>query len=194
MDYIASINKGLTDKKTHAEIVRKVLLTFPTLALIGEEERQFEILNEISQYFNIPINSIQVTGSAKVGQSFHKLSIFTPKISDLDVAIINADLFIRYSELVYRLTNGFSDKTTFSKSDGNSNFSQYTKYISKGIFRPDLMPTCTDRAKWNKFFGQLSSKHRDLFKSISAGIYLSQTYFEYKQTSIIKDYITNNPI
>lgn len=194
MDYIESINKGLKDKKPHAEIVRKVFLTFPTLALIGDEERQFEIVNEISQYFNIPINSIQVAGSAKTGQSFHKPSKFTPKISDLDVAIIDTDLFVRYSEWVYKLTNGYSDKTTFSKFDGTSNYDEYIRYISKGIFRPDLMPTSTKRANWRKFFGQLSTKHKDLFKSINAGIYLSQTYFEHKQTSIIKDYITNKAI
>lgn len=194
MNYLISIDKGLEDKKPFAEIVRKVFLTFPTLALVGDEERQFEISNAISQYFNVPITSIQVVGSAKTGQSFHKPSRFTPKKSDLDVAIIDTDLFVRYSESVYKLTDGFTDKTTFSKHDGTSNFNEYVRYISKGIFRPDLMPTCTKRANWNKFFGLLSSKHKDLFKSINAGIYLSQTYFEHKQTSIIKDYITNKPI
>lgn len=56
------------------------------------------------------------------------------------------------------------------------------------------MPTGKKRLNWLKFFGQLSSKNKDLFKSINAGIYLSQTFFEFKQTSNIKEYILTKPI
>jgi hypothetical protein len=56
MMHLQSIEKGLIDKKHHNEIVRKIYLTFPTAALVGNEERQFEILNEIGEHFNIPIH------------------------------------------------------------------------------------------------------------------------------------------
>lgn len=58
MNHIESIDKGIAEKKTHLEIVRKVYLTYPTKAFIDNEERQFEILNEISNFFKIPINHI----------------------------------------------------------------------------------------------------------------------------------------
>ena len=70
MNYIESIDTGLAENRPHSEIVRKVYLTFPTMAMIGDEERQFKILNEISQYFHIPIVNIQVVGSAKTRTKF----------------------------------------------------------------------------------------------------------------------------
>ena len=194
MNYIESIDKGLSERKSHSEIARKIFLTFPTKVLVGDEERQFDILNEISSYFNIPITNVQVVGSAKTGQSFHKENTFTPKESDLDIAIVDTSLFLSYTEWVFKKTKGFSDKTSFPIRDGRSTFNQYSTYVSKGIFRPDLMPSGNKRANWNKFFGQISSKHKDLFKSINAGIYLSQTFFELKQEKTIKDYISQKAI
>lgn len=190
MNHIESIEKSLKDRLSYNEIVRKIYLTYPTSALIDREEMQYEILNEISQHFMIPINHIQVCGSSKIGQSFHKVSTFTPKISDLDIAIIDPNLFLKYSELVFTITNGFQNLTKFTTTKGSS-FGSYTQYISKGIFRPDLMPSCPERANWFNFFNMLSLKHNDYFKSINAGIYNSQLFFEYKQLASIKDFVNS---
>lgn len=192
--HLESIQKGIDENRPHNEIIRKVYLTYPTMALIGDEERQFKILNEISEYFNIPINNIQVAGSAKTGMSFHKNKAFTPTISDLDIAIINTDLFRFYTEYIFKMTNGYNDRTAFPFRNGRSTFTEYTTYLSKGIFRPDLMPSCIKRANWFEFFGRLSTEHKDLFKNINAGIYISQIFFEHKQCSIINDYISNNAV
>lgn len=189
MDHIEAIDKSLKELCSHIEIVRKVYLTYPTKALIDKEEKQFEILNEISQFFEIPINHIQVCGSSKVGRSFHKKSVFTPKDSDLDIAIIDPNLFLKYSELVFKVTDGLVNKSKFGRSDGNQRFNSYIEYISKGIFRPDIMPSCRERADWFYFFNKLSQKHNDYFKSINAGIYQSQTFFEYKQVANINFYL-----
>lgn len=189
MNHIEAIDKSLKEHLSYIEIVRKIYLTYPTKALIDKEEKQFDILNEISIYFGIPINHIQVCGSSKVGRSFHKKSEFTPQKSDLDIAIIDPDLFLKYSELVFGATKGLRDMTGFSKYGGGSNRDSYLAYISKGIFRPDYMPSCPQRVKWFEFFNQLSRKHSDYFKSINAGIYQSQVFFEYKQVENINNYI-----
>lgn len=195
MNHIESIDKSLTENLSLEEIVRKVYLTYPTSALINKEEKQYEILNEISLFFNIPINHIHVCGSSKTGRSFHKVSTFVPKKSDLDIAIIDQNLFLKYSEIAFKVTNGLLDKSKFTNYNNNTkNYSSYIEYISRGIFRPDLMPTCIDRVNWFMFFNNLSKKHNDYFKSINAGIYQSQTFFEYKQISNIKNYINSKPI
>lgn len=194
MNHIESIDLGLTEKKPYYEIARKIYLTYPTSALIGNEERQFQILNEISEYFNIPITNVQVVGSAKTGYSFHKRTNFDSKTSDLDIAIIDANLFISYSEWVLKATDGFSNRVDFPIIDGKSTYQQYINCIAKGIFRPDLMPSGKKRLSWLKFFGGLSSKNKDIFKSINAGIYLSQTYFEYKQLWNINEYVLSKAI
>ncbi|GAB2518367.1 hypothetical protein [Spirosoma aerophilum] len=138
--------------------------------------------------------NIQVVGSSKTGYSFHKKTQFNCLTSDLDVAIIDCNLFQHYTEWVFKSTNGFNDRTGFQNFEGRSTYQQYINCVSKGIFRPDLMPTGKKRLNWLKFFGQLSSRNKDLFKSINAGIYFSQTFFEFKQTAIVKEYISTKPL
>ena len=195
MTHLESIDQGLTENRPYNEIARKVYLTYPTNALVGNEEREFKILNEISEHFNVPIMNIQVAGSAKTGFSFHKKTLFDAINSDLDIAIIDTNLFLNYSEWVFKNTNGYTDRSSFPiNEDGQSTFKQYTNCVSKGIFRPDLMPVGKKRLKWIKFFGQLSYKNKDLFKSINAGLYFSQTFFEFKQISNINEYVSNKTI
>lgn len=194
MTHLESIEEGLKANKPHNEIVRKIYLTYPTSVLVGNEERQFQILNEISEYFNVPIMSIQVVGSSKTGYSFHKRTIFNAVTSDLDVAIIDPNLFQNYTEWVFKNTSGFTDRTGFPVIGGKSTYQQYVNAVAKGIFRPDLMPTGKKRLNWLKFFGQLSGRNKDLFKSINAGIYLSQIFFEFKQASNINEYILAKPL
>lgn len=194
MNHIESIEVGLKDKKPYNEIVRKVYLAYPTKVLVGDEERQFRILNEISCFFNIPMMSIQVAGSAKTGRSFHKQRDFQPGNSDLDIAIIDHSLYRKYMEEIFSVTKGYSDKTKFPIKDGKSTAGEYISYLTKGIFRADLMPSCEARKEWNKFFGQLSRKHGDLFKTINAGIYMAQAFFENKQRSAIKYYIDTKAV
>lgn len=182
MDYLASIDSGLNTKRDHGEIARKIFLTHPTYALVGHEEEGFEILNSVSIFLDVPITSVQVVGSAKIGESFHKNTIFSNKTSDLDIAVIDPGLFRKYSEHVFTLSKGFTDETQFSSS---AIVDEYLRYLSKGIFRPDLMPSGRWRADLNRFFGQLSLKYEKLFKSINASIYFSQVYFESKQRSVI---------
>jgi hypothetical protein len=190
MNYLDSIQNGLNAKRKHIEIARKIFLSHPTCVFEGQEEKQFDILNEISEYFKIPITNIQVVGSSKIGESLHKKTKFIPRISDLDIAIIDANLFVYYTELVFSDTRGFKDLTRFSFNvSGVSNSHEYLQYLTKGIFRPDLMPSGNARGEWSTFFGKLSAKHIDMFKSINAGIYLSQRFFEIKQSSTIATYI-----
>ena len=194
MDHVDSIELGLKESKPYNEIVRKVYLAYPTKALIGDEERQYEIMNGISCHFSIPIMSVQVAGSAKTGKSFYKGTDFVVGGSDLDIAIIDSQLFHKYMELVFTVTKGYSDRTRFAIRNGRSTAHEYFAYLTKGIFRADLMPSCDARSDWNKFFGQLSRRHGDLFTSINAGIYVSQTFFESKQRSAIKNFINNKAI
>lgn len=194
MNHVQAIEAAATTATPYYEIVRKVYLTFPTKAFIGFEDQQYEVLNEIAQYFNVPITAVQVTGSAKIGRSLHKKTEFIAGKSDLDVAIIDAGLFLWNMELVLRVSKGYSDRASFPLKRGQSTQEEYIQYLSKGIFRPDLMPTCPERAQLGNFFGLLSNKHTNLFSKISAVIYISQKCFEIKQRSAVKVHIENRPL
>jgi hypothetical protein len=187
MDHVAAILAGIKSGKSYNDIARKVFLTYPTKAFVGEEDRQFEVLNEIAKFFDVPITAVHAAGSAKTGRSFHQKKDFEPGVSDLDVAIIDGRLYCRYVELVFSVTKGYSNQTSFPIVKGKSSFEEYIRYLARGIFRPDLMPTGPFRAEWNNFFGKLSSKHTVLFASINAAIYLSEAFFESKQRSAIRN-------
>jgi hypothetical protein len=188
MEHIEAIEKGIKDKDGYNNIVRKVYLTYPSSVLSQEKEREFAICDAISRHFDIPIMAVKIAGSAQLGKSLHKNRDFIPKFSDLDIAIIEPRLFRKYTELVFNNTRGYSDRSKFPNRKGESKAGEYMDYILKGIFRADIMPSCTERAEWDEFFGQLSRENSDLFKTINAVVYMSQTFFESKQRSIIKLY------
>ena len=186
MNHLEAIDAGIAAKRPYNEVARKVFLTYPTKAFVGHEEHQYDILNDVAQYFGVPIITVQVAGSAKLGYSIHKKAEFSFGQSDLDLSIIDSQLFARYLALGLNISKGYTDGSSFPIRDGQSTQSEYLRYLTKGIFRPDLMPTGQPRADWNNFFGQLSSRHSELFRSISAAVYLSQSCFESKQRSAIK--------
>ncbi len=170
-------------------IVRKIFLGYPTKVFVGKEDRQFEIIQEICKFFNVPYNTIQVVGSAKIGHSYFKNKDFDAARSDLDIAVIDKDLYISYMEKSFAITNGYTDNTKFTNHvRGGSNFAEYRKNLTKGFFRPDLMPDCKEKADWRTFFHSLSTTNKDLFVSINAGIYLNQVFFESKQKATIDQY------
>ncbi|MFZ3004509.1 MAG: hypothetical protein WA071_29625 [Undibacterium umbellatum] len=194
MNHIEAIDAGLAANISRNELIRKIYLIYPTKAFVGEEEAQFRIFNKISVNFEVPIMNVQAAGSAKTGHSFHKQKLFTKGVSDLDVAIIDTRLFVIYMEMVLKETRGYSDRSGFPIKNNTSTFDEYIAYLSKGIFRPDLMPTCSLRSKYKDFFDLLSQENKGMFKSISAVIYMSQHCFESKQRSILKIYEINKAI
>ena len=187
--YEEGIEVGIKNNIRRDVIARKIYLSFPTSIFVGKEELQFEITNSIANQFKVPITSVQVVGSAKTGYSYYKNKSFVEGESDLDISIVSKDLFIKYSEIVLTETKGFKDLSIFGRNrDGKSNFESYRHYINKGVFRPDLMPTCEAKKKWFNYFNKLSEKHFELFSSINAGIYLSQKFLEFKQADNIDFY------
>ena len=186
MNHLEAIDRDTAAGIKYTDIARKIYLSYPTKAFCEKEDIQYEIMNNIARYFHVPLRSIQVTGSAKTGRSFHKKKDFTPGISDLDVAIIDMHLYTDLMEYVHNFTKGYSNRTRFPIRDGLSTYAEYIAYLNRGIFRPALMPYSDRRTDIDSYFGLLSKAHTGLFKSISAVVYLSETFFENKQRSAIK--------
>ncbi|MDB5123840.1 MAG: hypothetical protein JWP94_1969 [Mucilaginibacter sp.] len=175
------INSGLQAGYSVDLISRKIYTVYPTFAFDGDYDIQFEIFNLICSEFDVPITAIQVCGSAKTGFNFNKNTEYKRGSSDLDIAIVDSLLFQKYCEIVLKETYGFRDLSNFTEGNARS----YYKYIAKGFFRPDFMPTCIAKREWQNFFNKLSVKYIDMFSNINAGIYFSQTFFELKQASNI---------
>ncbi len=176
----------LKNKVSKDDILKKIYFSAPTFAFENDCLNQYEIINEISNNLNIPYYNIHVTGSAKLGVSLHKRKVFSKVSSDLDVAIIDRDLFVTLSEKIYKETLAFSLMSNFQRgSDGISHGDKYKLYLQKGMVMTQYMPIGRTKKDWDKIFFDLSTKYHKNFKSISGVVYLSQSYFINKQRSIL---------
>lgn len=167
--------------------VKRVFLSYPCSYFLDYPEVQFEIFNRISVEFKVPFSSIRVAGSAHTGYSFIKKRPFVEKESDLDIAIIDARLFQQLLEHCYERSEGFSpEKFPVDKDTGKSLRNQFMNYSGRGIIRPDLLPSGTEKQRIWSFFNRLSTDYADRFKTITAGIYLSEMIYTLKQRSSLQ--------
>lgn len=173
-------------------IARRIYYLSQTAAFVKDPDKEFEIYLEISNFFGIAFNSIQIVGSAKTGISLIKNTPFRASNSDIDFAVINQAIFMHYADIAFNISEGYSRNDLFPKDKTGKPTSQsFRDYLAKGIFRPDLMPFCPERAEWLSFFGRLSSKHTQFCNGMSAAIYASSTFFEWKQKVTIDKFIAS---
>ncbi len=187
-DLDAEIKAGQDRGDPDQWTVRRLFAFDAARVMATQKDTGFQILNNVSEHFNVPFRSIYISGSFQTGYSYFKDRDFVLGGSDLDLAIVDARLFQKYAEISFRKTNGYSNLTSFPVKDGISKANSFKDYISRGYFRPDLMPMCQEKQDWFGYFNSLSNRHRDVFHDINCGIYLSELFFEFKQTPIIDQY------
>lgn len=191
MKSLEGIKKSKNLSEDHIIIARKIYLSYPTHVFSNLEDDEFYIKNRICEEFKIPFSSIQICGSGKTGISFYKDKIFIAGVSDLDISIISLPLYNLIVESSHMTTNGFTNLTSFIRFKGERTDRQFISNLSKGYINPFFMPSCDLKTKWFNFFEGISNKYFKLFKSINAGVYASEYFFEYKQKDSIEQYLTN---
>jgi len=170
-------------------IARRIYFLSPTVAFEKEPDRELQVYQDVSNFFAIPFNSIQIVGSAKTGISLINSTPFSAESSDIDIAVVDQSLFMRYVEIAFAISEGYMRTELFPIKEGKPTRHSFMKYLAKGMFRPDLMPHCPERADWTSFFDRLSSNHRGFCSGMSAAIYASSVFFEWKQKLAIDKYI-----
>lgn len=172
-------------------IARRIYFLSRTAAFEKEPDRELQVYLNVSTFFDIPFNSIQIVGSAKTGVSLIKNTPFTAEGSDIDIAVVDQSLFMHYVERAFTISEGYMRNDLFpkNKDDGKPTTSYFKECLAKGIFRPDLMPYCPERAEWMTFFSKLSSSHREFCSGMSAALYASSVFFEWKQKIAIDKFI-----
>lgn len=172
-------------------IARRIYFLSRTAAFEKEPDRELQVYLDVSKFFGIPFNSIQIVGSAKTGISLIKNTLFTAESSDIDIAVVDQSLFMHYVERAFTISEGYVRNDLFPKDSVNGipTTRSFKEYLAKGMFRPDLMPHCPERAEWTTFFSRLSSNHREFCSGMSAAIYASSVFFEWKQKIVIDKFI-----
>ena len=117
--------------------------------------------------------------------------MFTEGKSDLDISIISLELYNRFLEIVHAETDGFTNLSVFPFYRGRRTDKQFLESIKRGFINPFFMPNCAEKREWLDFYRHLSNDYYKIFKSISAGIYTSEYFFEYKQSECIDEFKGN---
>lgn len=156
---------------------------------------EYRLRHEIASCLGVSINDVVLVGSAKLGFSVATTDFFDfdhrysnsrdiRDKSDIDIAIINRELFDKIAEQIYHLSGHFKNQWIKSKWTTNQYYVQgvnlyheYTKYFTKGWLRPDYMPNeYLSIAPWISECHQWSKKTG---RKVSVGIYSNWTYLKH---------------
>ena len=192
MDYRKKLDDAKLANVPVETMARKVYLSFPTHAFSADHDLEFELLDKIANFFDVPFSGVQVLGSAKTGFSLVKDTPFDSTTSDLDIALIDQQLFAKYWEIAFRRSDAFQ-VTAFQSLGINEAVAKqrrrrFLQLLQKGIISPDSFPYGPERAELEVQFKMLSKGYATYFSRISAYIYASEKFFAHKQVDAINHY------
>lgn len=164
----------------------KLFFCYQSAVFLSQQDMRYAISKEIATRFSISLTAVHFCGSAHIGSSPHRQTPFKEGESDLDVAIVSPQLFEEYLLISMNNSRGLTDPSCFpvDHSTQRPTKEQFCQYAARGMFRPDLMPNCSQRSSWITFFSRMSKKY-STFSNINAGLYLSERLFLEKQRSSV---------
>jgi len=167
---------------------RRIYLDHPSYAVAGKRDVEFEIKQELAEYFNIPFGRVTFCGSAHLGFSPRKGTRFTPGESDLDVAIIDTDLFQRYWQITNDVTKAFNDLTGFSiyRNPQNTIDALKEMIVKRGVIFLDKMPKCQQSDRDASFLYSISAAYTNYFKKITVAVYMNEYAYCWKQNAALQ--------
>ena len=166
-------NSGYTDE----ELVERYIW-FGTPAIFADcEQKYYNLKTEISTQFPVKSKSnIIVVGSAKLGFSIAPRKRFRDiqDDSDIDVAIIDEELFDSYWERLFEFNINIKSRSEREEEL----YQKFLQYFFKGWLRPDLFPfNFKGKSEWFDFFSGISYKQYDKRK-VAAAIYKNEYFFK----------------
>ena len=170
------------------QIVQKHILAARCETLDEIQERDLRIV--VSEVFKVPITSVCVVGSAKLGFRMFKKPAnslkqlperlqFSPfdDYSDIDVAIISQANFLTHWRKVYDYfrDGGYESRSNWTGSDENHNFGFY---LMQGWIRPDAMPGTgiyDQKSAWQTKVNEINAK-KIAQVAIKVGLYFDEKF------------------
>lgn len=173
--------------KQDDEIISKYFYNdFPPAALDLETYHKLRL--EIRNHFNLEsVFNVIMVGSGRLGFSIkpqNEYRYFNDE-SDLDIAIISSDCFVKY----WRVIRDLDRALTIWKNE-----QVFEEYFFNGWMRPDKLPqkrTFIDPFTWWDYFNKLSIGGKFGKISINAGLYYSIDFLEAYQKKSLQN-LRNN--
>jgi len=189
MERLKSFLNDINDNKMSFErIAQKHILAARSEKLNDDQERDLRIA--VSDSFKVPITSVCIVGSAKLGfRLFHKganekkgipermqFSTFDD-YSDVDVAIISQGSFLSHWRKVYEF---FSDGGYTSRGNWihNSESNDFSYFLTHGWVRPDYLPGTGDydqKSIWQSKVNEINKK-RIVGVAVKVGLYFDDKF------------------
>ncbi|WP_421595265.1 hypothetical protein [Rahnella sp. PD4] len=160
---------------------RKIIHGTPYIFMQREDDYYY-FLKQIAVKYEIPFNSIHISGSGKLGFSFIKKTDFSLN-SDIDVTIISANLFDKIMDMVGDFQISLRQSSIYLTESQQTKYFDFLKYSAMGWIRPDLLPKKSYpsefRKEWFDFFRSISYDNciAGNYK-VTAGVFKSYECFE----------------
>lgn len=172
-------------------IVRKYIIHGTPYVFKEREDDYFEFRDHIANNFKMNFHEVLILGSAKLGYSYHKDSVFSAE-SDIDVALVSQNLFERFCEDICNYQYEKSKALFTTNQEEEKQYCRFLKYLVRGWMRPDLLPQRiklkTIKKEWFEFFNSISYGRSPVGNYIvSGGVFKNYHYLErYCTESLLK--------
>jgi len=153
------------------QVVRRHILSGVSHAL--PEEKEFELKDRISDYFDVEFSEVVVVGSGKLGFSIAPRKRYREfnEESDIDIAVVSEKLFNKVwkEAYLYRKSGAYWPKC-----------GEFFRYLASGWIRPDKLPIGSSfrfTERWWNHYNELTSGGEFGPYKIRGGLYHSWFFF-----------------
>lgn len=179
-DFIKSISE--TSHNGLVDLCRKHLIHGTPFIFDGREADFYEFRKRIAEHFNIYFNDVYISGSAKLGFSPFKETIFSYD-SDIDVSIVSSSLFQEVMEKIRIFQMELRNNRRAVTQKEMQQYHGFLEYTAMGWIRPDKLPRAFEieviKNDWFDFFNSLSYARSEVGNyKVSAGVFSTYRHLE----------------
>lgn len=182
--------KQINNDEECLDFCRKSLLHGTPWIFKDKDAEYYEFRKRIAEKFNISFHEVYITGSAKLGFSPYKKTIFSYD-SDVDVAIVSSQLFEKIMESIREYQMQLRESRKAVSEWEIHKYHKFLEYGAIGWMRPDHLPH-SFRVKslkddWFDFFTSISYGKSEVGNyKVSAGVFKTYKHLEQYTLSSIK--------
>jgi hypothetical protein len=171
------------------QFCRRNLLHGTPYVFSGREGEYFDFRTRIAERFELSFHEVFIVGSAKLGFSPHKATIFDLD-SDIDVVLLSQRLFDDFMEGARQFQGELRRSRRSISTSELKNYHKFLEYTAMGWIRPDKLPQALSQIKedWFSFFRSISHGASEAGNyKVAAGIFRSYYHLEQYLVESLQD-------
>lgn len=173
---------GTTSMEDRRRLLRKHVFHGTPFVFKDREHEYFEFRQLIGEKFDIGFQEVFIVGSAKLGFSYIKGTVFSFD-SDVDTVIVNEVLFEKYFSFICEYQYNLDRFKKIPSQKELDAYNRFLQYLVKGWMRPDLLPysfqTGAIKTDWFDFFNSVSYGKSSIGNyKVTGGLFKNYSYLE----------------